>query len=111
MIPGLEVSRLLDEHDERSRRCPRLGHEVSFHYCRTQEGDRLCPRILDCWWETFDVESFVRGHWADEEVARVLAPPKDKRVTLMELIQRAREVAERTPAGEEKGEDGEPEKR
>ncbi|MFO7956764.1 MAG: hypothetical protein R6X33_06650 [Candidatus Brocadiia bacterium] len=82
---------MLDEHDERSRRCPRLGHEVSFHYCRTQEGDRLCPRILDCWWETFDVRAFLEEELGTEEVRRLEERERpDKRVSILQILQEAK---------------------
>ncbi len=81
-----------EEHDERSRRCPRLGHRVTFRYCRTQEGQALCPRILDCWWETFDVVSWVRENYGEEELERLRQrEPKDKRTSILELIQQAKE--------------------
>ncbi len=38
-------------------RCRRLGHEVTFHYCRTQEGATVCPLIRDCWWQRLDIDA------------------------------------------------------
>ncbi len=88
----------IDEHDRRERRCPRLGHPVPFSYCRKPGRDLPCRRIFDCWWETFDVEGFVRAHWTEEEIARILAPPKDKVSTLVELIEQARRRAAERPS-------------
>jgi len=87
---------LLDEHDERSRRCPRLGHEVSFHYCRTQEGDKLCPRILDCWWEMFDVRAFLEENLGPDDVQRLEQRKRtDKRISILQILQDAqRRVSE-----------------
>ena len=70
-----------------------LGHEVPFHYCRTQEGSRLCSRILDCWWQTFDVCGFLQANLPAEEFGKLVsAPPRPPKVSsLAELIAQARE--------------------
>ncbi|MGD2173812.1 MAG: hypothetical protein PVJ27_00270 [Candidatus Brocadiaceae bacterium] len=86
---------MLEEHDERTRRCPRLGHQVRFHYCRTQEGSSLCLRILDCWWEAFDVQSFLREHYPAEELKRIRRhEPRDKVTNILDIIQQARRRAQ-----------------
>jgi len=84
-------------HDARRRRCPMLGHDVHFSYCREPGRQLPCSRILDCWWQTFDVRAFLRGHLSEEDIARVLAPPKDKAATLIELIAKARKANEPKP--------------
>ena len=38
------------------RRCPRLGGEVAFGYCKVCGGEKTpCFKVFDCWWERFDV--------------------------------------------------------
>ncbi len=94
---------MLDREDHRTRRCPRLGHEVDFHYCRTQEGFTICPKILDCWWETFDVAAFLKQNLPPEQWEALQNPkPPDKVAGLLELIRRARETAARS-GGEDNG--------
>ena len=77
-------------HDGRRRRCPRLGHEVPFGYCRRPARDLPCGRIADCWWEQFDVAGFLRAHYAPEQIGRILAPPAPKAATLVDLIRQVR---------------------
>jgi hypothetical protein len=79
------------QHDARKRRCPMLGHDLTFEYCRRSGGQIPCRRIFDCWWETFDVEGWVRGNYTEEQVAALLAPKQDKAVTLFELIRKAQQ--------------------
>jgi len=84
----------INDHDERSIRCPRLGHLVSFHYCRTQEGSSICPRILDCWWEVFDVRSFLAEHLPPEQLKWLESGAGADRVgSLLRLIQEAKKRA------------------
>ena len=80
----------LTAHDSESRYCPRLGHAVTFSYCRAP-GSRLpCRNVVGCWRGAFDVEEFVRLHFSAEDLATLDAPRKDKMVTLVELIAQAR---------------------
>jgi hypothetical protein len=80
------------EHDQRSIRCKRLGHTVAFRYCRTQEGDSVCPSVLDCWWEVFDVRAALAEHLTAEELERLSQPrTADKVGTLLDLIREARD--------------------
>ena len=77
-------------HDGRSRRCPMLGHPVAFAYCRAPGSTRPCRKVLDCWWETFDVAAFLRDCYGDGILAEITAPTKNKVLSLMELIEQAR---------------------
>ena len=69
-----------------------LGHPVPFSYCRAPARDLPCPRVFDCWWEVFDVETFLRGHFSNDQIARILSPRKDKTLTILELIEKARKA-------------------
>jgi len=82
------------KHDHRVRRCPVLGHDVAFSYCRAPGSNLPCRRIFDCWWETFDIEGFVRRHYDDADIEKILAPKDHKMVTLVELIEKAKQRAE-----------------
>lgn len=80
------------QHDRRKRRCPMLGHEVQFAYCRLPGSDTPCRKIFDCWWETFDVEAFIRAFYSEEEIARITAPRTDKVCSIVELIEKAKKA-------------------
>jgi hypothetical protein len=80
-----------NEHDSQQRRCPRLGGPVFFEYCRTSEETRQpCFKLVDCWWETFDITAYVNDNFP-EEICRKLyqARPKPKINHLLELIEAA----------------------
>jgi hypothetical protein len=84
----------IDAHDGRERRCPILGHDVHFSYCRHPGQELPCRKVLDCWWEAFGVEAFLRSHFTGEQIAGILAPPKPKVATLVDLIDQARKRTE-----------------
>ena len=69
-----------------------LGHDLTFAYCRQPGTEVPCRRVFDCWWETFDVEAFLRAEFGEEMIQRLLAPRTDKMASLVELIQRAQQA-------------------
>ena len=87
----------IDEHDGKQLRCRRLGHVVPFGYCRNVPGDGICRLILDCWWETFDVEAFLQAE-QPEALARLRSVrPPSRMETLVDLIRRAQSASPPTP--------------
>ena len=76
------------------RRCPRLGGEVTFSYCRScEEGERPCFKVLDCWWERFDVVAHMKACLSPEAFAALATrrPPPNKVASLVDLIRQAQE--------------------
>lgn len=74
-----------------------LGHVIGLGYCRAPGVDLPCGRILDCWWEHFDVEAFVQAHYSPEQIQQALAPRRPKVLTLMELIAKAQAAQREGP--------------
>jgi hypothetical protein len=74
------------------RRCPRLGGPVAFSYCLSCESEQPCFKIVDCWWETFDIVQYLRDHLPAEQFERVTnARPKAKLGALVEAIEQAKQ--------------------
>lgn len=72
-------------------RCPRLGHELTFAYCRREGGDLPCPRVIQCWEAFFPVEKYLRESLRPGDWERFAGQaPQDKRVSLFDLIEQAR---------------------
>jgi len=83
--------------DDLERRCPRLGSMVHFGYCRACEGDQYpCFKVLDCWWEQFDVADYFRQRLSSEAFDRLTRPtPPNKVASLVDLIRQAQERCKR----------------
>ncbi|KPK30346.1 MAG: hypothetical protein AMK69_03555 [Nitrospira bacterium SG8_3] len=72
-------------------RCPRLGHQINFSYCRRENMGLPCFKTLDCWFEHFLVEEYLRKELEPEEWEKVFnKPPKTKMLSLVELIEEAK---------------------
>jgi hypothetical protein len=78
------------------RRCPRLGNPGTFDYCEICGDDQQpCFKILDCWWEHFDVVRYLKDHLPEDQFNHLMeAQPKPKVSSLVELIEHARKCAD-----------------
>ena len=78
--------------DYLERRCPRLGGPVTFKYCREHAGaDLPCWKVFDCWWETFDVNTYFKQQLSEADFQTLVnMKPKPKVVSLVELIEQTR---------------------
>jgi hypothetical protein len=75
------------------RRCPRLGNPVPFEYCEIcGDNEQPCFKVLDCWWEHFDVVQYLQERLPQDQFNRLMrAEPKPKIASLVELIEQARQ--------------------
>lgn len=97
---------MLTGHDEDMLpRCRRLGHEITFAYCRRENFGQPCRLILDCWWEQFDVRGFLQAHLPAETLAQIehaaAAPPPAKVQSLWDLINQTKARAGKSGTPEE----------
>jgi hypothetical protein len=76
------------------RRCPRLGGDVAFGYCKIcGEDETPCFKVFDCWWERFDVVAHMQACLspaAFDALSQHRTPP-DKVTSLVDLIRQAQE--------------------
>ena len=79
----------LTAHDDLAGYCPKLGHEVTFRYCRMPAAPLPCRNIAGCWKRAFDVDAFLAGRLTAAQMEKMKAPPPDRASTLIELIQQA----------------------
>jgi hypothetical protein len=82
--------------EDLERRCPRLGSIIPFKYCLISgPDDGICWKVLDCWWEIFDVEAFLKKNLSPANFADLMAraeKPANKVGSLIEIIERAKKA-------------------
>ena len=79
------------EVDTLEKRCPRLGGPVPFKYC-LDPGDNIgpCFKIMDCWWEDFDIKAYLEMNLSPEALEKLTASkPPAKVASLVDLIEQA----------------------
>lgn len=86
------MNRIKESEKQLTRRCPRLGGPVSFRYCRTCGHEKqACWKIIDCWWETFDVVQYLRDTLPQRQLSRILNPkPPSKIAGILHCADKAR---------------------
>ena len=89
---------MITNQDDKKRRCPRLGHEVRFAYCREPGEPTPCRRICDCWWETFDVVDFIKEHYGDDVLNGLRKPPGSKAQSIFDILHSVRQNIDRNDA-------------
>ena len=73
-------------------RCPRLGHEIYFTYCRYENNGLPCFKTLDCWYNYFDVHTHLKEKMSEEDFEKVfLNITRPKIHALFDLIQKFRD--------------------
>ena len=88
-------STMIEEYDALIIRCPQLGGEVPFRYCRTLNENFPCRKIIICWEFRLEIGKFLGEHYAVEQIQRAMAPPSKSRVeTIIELIEKAKKLKE-----------------
>lgn len=65
----------LTKFDHEELRCPQLGGEVPFKYCRTMNDGLPCARVAACWAAREDVTDFLSANYPSEQLGEVSAPP------------------------------------
>jgi len=79
--------------DDLEIRCPRLGGPVPFTYCeKTGSSGHPCFKVMDCWWQHFDVVDYLKKKLPAEDLAALIdRQPRPKLTGILELIEQARQ--------------------
>lgn len=86
---------MIDQYDDLSIRCPQLGGEVPFRYCRTVNEDLPCRKIIVCWEFRIEISKFLGDHYSVEQIQQALSPPSKSRIeTILELVEKAKRIKE-----------------
>ncbi|MBN1308538.1 MAG: hypothetical protein JXA18_11505 [Chitinispirillaceae bacterium] len=80
----------MEQYDNERIYCRKLGHWLTFHYCRLENNSLPCRTIADCWSEKMDIGGFLEENYTKEEIASVFISPKPKLASLVELIEQAK---------------------
>jgi len=86
---------MIEEYDDFLIRCPMLGGEVPFRYCRTLNEELPCRKIIICWEFRIEIGKFLSEHYSLDQIEKALSPPTKTRIeTIVELIEKAKKIKE-----------------
>jgi hypothetical protein len=80
----------MDRFDSEKIYCRKLGHELDFKYCRQEQDLLPCSKVLNCWFERIAIEEYIQKHFSEAERKKMVAPPQNKIVSLIDIIERAK---------------------
>ena len=82
---------MIEQFDDKSIRCPRVGGYVNFKFCRSENNLLPCRRVVGCWESRMDINKFLDEYFSREELEKIFTPPKPKVESLVELMEKAKE--------------------
>lgn len=82
---------MIDENDKQEGYCKMLGHFLTFDYCRSANEKLPCSKVLDCWFQQFPVEKFIKENYSAEEQKKIFMPKKPKILSLTEILEKAQQ--------------------
>ena len=85
----MEEKMSIEAFDKEELYCRKLGHHLTFDYCRKEHNGLPCPKIRDCWFEKMDIDDFLSKNYEAKDIAYLFEPPKPKITSLFEIIQKA----------------------
>ena len=85
---------MIEQYDDETIRCPRVGGEVNFKFCRFENNMLPCRWIIGCWQNYMDVNRFLADNYSNEDLAQIFAPPKSKVESLLGLVEKAKRTKE-----------------
>jgi len=78
---------MLNEHDQRTLYCRKLGHHLPFSYCRQEHNGLPCTAVERCWGHIFDVSAYLQAHFKEEELAHLKTERPPKIASILEIVQ------------------------
>lgn len=102
-----------DAFDKLEVRCPQLGHQIGFDYCRQRDGGMPCPKAIDCFYLKFPVQTYFELVLRRETFRRIFVEPHRSRMenflgALSAAQERSREQEASPPPAADSGQGEKP---
>ena len=81
----------ISKYDTEQIYCRRLGHHLSFSYCRSEKESLPCASLKNCWYYRIPVDEFLSANFKSDEIGYIEAPPVPKIHTILEIIQQVKQ--------------------
>ncbi len=80
-----------NKYDKKEGYCKMLGHFLTFDYCRNANKGLPCSKVLDCWFQHFPIQEYIKENYSIDEQTKIFEPPKTKILTLTEILEEAQQ--------------------
>ncbi len=69
-----------DVFDHVEVRCPQLGHQIGFGYCRQRDKGMPCPKAIDCFYLKIPAQAYFERVLRKETFRRIFVEPHASRM-------------------------------
>ena len=76
--------------DQQQIYCPKLGHHLTFEYCKGENAGYACQKVLKCWSLINSMRDIVTEKIARNELKLAPTPPQPKITSIITLIEKAK---------------------
>jgi hypothetical protein len=76
-----------EQYDNIEIYCRKLGHHLTFEYCRKESDFLPCSKIIECWNSKININEFCSTNYKKEDINRLYKPTKPKIATILDIIQ------------------------
>ena len=77
-----------EKYDTEEFYCPKLGHHLTFKYCRTENLGIPCSRIVRCCSGKIPVQNFLYTQYSDAEIKQIFQIKGSKINAILDIIQK-----------------------
>jgi len=81
----------VNQFDEYEIYCRKLGHHLSFEYCRKENTSLPCAAIARCWSERLPIENYLQKHFNNEDIAYLSEEKQPKTVSIWQIMNSIKE--------------------
>lgn len=71
--------------------CRKLGHHLTFQYCRSENDYLPCSKITECWSERIDINKYCSDNYQKEDLQTLQNNTKPKITSILEIIHKINE--------------------
>ena len=79
-----------EQFDQETLYCRKLGHHLSFKYCRAENFDKPCAAIERCWQHKISVTEYLKNNFENVDLGYLNEERPQKVASLVELIEQAK---------------------
>ena len=76
-----------ERYDNQELYCRKLGHYLTFKYCRKESDFLPCSKIFECWSSKININEFCSNNYKQEDINRLHQLTKPKIATILDIIQ------------------------
>ena len=82
----------MDQYDNQEIYCRKLGHHLYFSYCRKENMNVPCTRIISCWQQRMNVSEYLSIFYRDFQKDHRSAEPVPKLTSILEIVNQVKSL-------------------